>query len=113
MQDSGAQLKAESQAAQSDLTWVLSEVKAGKLSQQEAEDCISSISDSAPSVKAASAAVRRAESAGLEDVREQESAGLRESGWVPKMDDSVRLLKLGGKPGKVRSAHCLDCLSYE
>lgn len=104
-QASDAQLRSAIQTAKSDLDWVIAEVKSGKLSHEEAEDCIKGVSDSVPSVKTASAAVRQAEAAGLEDVRDQESAGLRESGWSPAVDEAVRLLRLGGKTGKVSLAH--------
>ena len=105
LQDSDAQLRSAVQTAKSDLDWVIAEVKAGKLTHEEADECIKSVSDSALSVTAALAAVKQAESGGLEDVRDQESAGLRESGWFPTVDESVRLLRLGGKTGKVSLAH--------
>ena len=104
-QESDAQLKAALQTAQADLDWVVSELKAGKLSPEEAEDCIKGISDSAPTVKAAMAELKRAESRGSYAALEQESAGLRGSGWSPKKNESVRLLKFGGKIGKVSDAH--------
>lgn len=101
MQESDAQLKAALQTAQADLDWVVSELKAGKLTPEEAQECIKGVSDSAPTVKAATAEVKRAESRGSYEVLEQESAGLRGSGWSPKQNESVRLLKFGGKTGKV------------
>lgn len=100
LQASNAQLKSALQAAQSDLEWIISEVKAGKLSPEEAEECMQGISGSAPTVKAATAAVNQARSF-LQD----ESAGLREPGWSPKRNEEVRLMKLGGVPGKVGIAH--------
>lgn len=100
MQDSDAQLKSALQAAQSDLDWIISEVRAGKLSPEEAEECMQGVSESALTVKAATAAVNQAKSF-LRD----ESAELRASGWSPKLNEAVRLIKLGGVPGKVRLAH--------
>lgn len=79
----------------------MSELRAGKLSPEEAEDCIKDISDSVPSVKAATAEVKRAESRSSLEGLEQESAALRGSGWSPTLKESVRLLKLGGRTGKV------------
>lgn len=112
MQNSDAQLKSALQTAQSDLDWVVSEVKAGKLSQEEAEECIRSIYDGIPTVKAASAAVMRAESAGEEGWGQESAAS---GAWYPQVDDSVRLLKLGGKIGRV-SCHYLfvqySCFAY-
>ncbi|KAL3147779.1 hypothetical protein ABBQ32_002512 [Trebouxia sp. C0010 RCD-2024] len=98
--DSDAQLKSALQAAQSDLDWIISEVRAGKLSPEEAEECMQGVSESALTVKAATAAVNQAKSF-LRD----ESAELRASGWSPKLNEAVRLIKLGGVPGKVRLAH--------
>ena len=103
LQDSDAQFKAALQTAQTDLDWVVSELKAGKLSPDEAEECIKGISDSVPAVKAAMAEVKRAESRGSFEVLEQESAGLKGSGWSPKKNESVKLLKFGGRLGKVRA----------
>ena len=96
LQASEAQLKSALQAAQRDLDWITSEVKAGKLSPEEAEECMQGISESAPTVKAATAAVKQAQS-----FMQDESAGLRASGWAPKLNEAVRLLKLGGVSGKV------------
>ncbi|KAL0040772.1 hypothetical protein WJX79_005089 [Trebouxia sp. C0005] len=101
--NSDAQLQAALTAAQSDLDWVVSEIKAGKLSQQEAEECIQQVSDSVPSITAAAAAVQRAKAGGQEDVWGWESARVKagSEGWTPKVDEPVRLVKLGGKTGKV------------
>ncbi|KAA6418330.1 MAG: 2 family [Trebouxia sp. A1-2] len=101
--NSDAQLQAALTAAQSDLDWVVSEIKAGKLSQQEAEECIQQVSDSVPSITAAAAAVQRAKARGQEDVWGWESARVKagSEGWTPKVDEPVRLVKLGGKTGKV------------
>ena len=108
MQESDAHLKAALQTAQADLDWVVSELNADKLTPEEAQECIKGISDSAPTVKAATAEVKRVESRATYEVLEQESAGLRGSGWSPKKNESVRLLKFGGKIGKV--THRLDSL---
>ena len=115
LQESDAQFTAALQTAQADLDWVVSELKAGKLSPEEAEECIKGISESVPTVKAAMAEVKRAETRGSYEVLEQESAGLRGSGWSPKKNESVRLLKFGGRLGKVGthtvpvSAHNMCC----
>lgn len=107
LQNSDAQLQAALTAAQSDLDWVVSEIKAGKLSQQEAEECIQQVSDSVPSITAAAAAVQRAKARGQEDVWGWESARVKagSEGWTPKVDEPVRLVKLGGKTGKVLHLH--------
>ena len=102
LQERDADVKVALQAAQADLDWIVAEVKAGKLSHEEAEEYIKDISDSAPTVKAAAVAVTHAQSGGL---HEQESAGLGNSSWSPQLHESVRLLKLGGRTGKVRYAH--------
>ena len=103
LQNSDAQLQTALTAARTDLDWVVSEIKAGKLSQQEAEECVQQVSDSVPSITAAAAAVQRAKSRGQEDVWGWESARVKagSEGWTPKVDEPVRLIKLGGKTGKV------------
>jgi len=107
LQNSDAQLQTALTAARTDLDWVVSEVKAGKLSQQEAEECVQQVSDSVPSITAAAAAVQRAKSRGQEDLWGLESARVKAGaeGWTPKMDEPVRLIKLGGKTGKVLHLH--------
>ncbi|KAL0032477.1 hypothetical protein WJX77_002790 [Trebouxia sp. C0004] len=101
--NSDAQLQTALTAARTDLDWVVSEIKAGKLSQQEAEECIQQVSDSVPSITAAAAAVQRTKSRGQEDVWGWESARVEAGleGWTPKVDEPVRLIKLGGRTGKV------------
>ena len=107
LQNSDAQLQAALTAARTDLDWVVSEIKAGKLSQQEAEECVQQVSDSVPSTTAAAAAVQRAKSRGQEDVWGLESARVKAGaeGWTPKVDEPVRLIKLGGTTGKVLHLH--------
>ncbi len=107
LQSSDAQLLTALTAARTDLDWVVSEIKAGKLSQQEAEECVQQVSDSVPSITAAAAAVQRAKSRGQQDVWGLESARVKAGaeGWTPKVDEPVRLIKLGGKTGKVLHLH--------
>ena len=107
LQNSDAQLQTALTAARTDLDWVVSEIKAGKLSQQEAEECVQQVSDSVPSITAAAAAVQRVKSRDQEDVWGLESARVKAGaeGWTPKVDEPVRLIKLGGKTGKVLHLH--------
>lgn len=101
LQNSDADLQSALTTARTDLEWVVSEVKAGKLSEEEAEECIQQVSDSVPTVTAAAAAVQRAKAQGQEELGGWESAKAGAEGWMPRVDESVRLIKLGGKIGKV------------
>ena len=112
LQNSNAQLQSALTAARTDLDWVVSEVKAGKLSHEEAEECIKQVSDSVPSVSAAALAVKRAQSGSQEEVWGWESAGAKAGveGWTPKGDEPVKLIKLGGKVGKVTGNSACCCI---
>ena len=106
LQDSDAQLRSALTSAQTELDRVVTEVKSGKLSHEEAEECIQLVSESMPSVSAAAAAVKRAKSRGHEGMWDSVEAQRGVKDWAPSVDEPVRLIKLGGKVGKVTSLLC-------